>query len=176
MSEKNFVVSFNNDDDNVNSVLTGYNRQIMEIMMQVNKCDNYNIAQNKKTTIIYEYISENKRDIEYIIYIYGIENALTKYKNRFDGINNNIPVLVKDIAIMIIDEIICIYEIQNEETEKYPKYNHPYIESNNIKRERSISFGSAESAISAISATSSVDNSLESNTIIGNMISENTNY
>ena len=121
MSEKNFVVSFNNDDDNVNSVLTGYNRQIMEIMMQVNKCDNYNIAQNKKTTIIYEYISENKRDIEYIIYIYGIENALTKYKNRFDGINNNIPVLVKDIAIMIIDEIICIYEIQNEETEKYPK-------------------------------------------------------
>ena len=70
MREKNFVVSFNNDDDNVNSVLTGYNRQIMEIMMQVNKCDNYNIAQNKKTTIIYEYISENKRDIEYIIYIY----------------------------------------------------------------------------------------------------------
>ena len=173
MSEKNFVVSFNNGDDNVNSVLTGYNRQIMEIMMQVNKCDNYNIAQNKKTTIIYEYISENKRDIEYIIYIYGIENALTKYKNRFDGINNNIPVLVKDIAIMIIDEIICIYEIQNEETEKYPKYNHPYIESNNIKRESSISFGSAESAISA---TSSVDNSLESKTIIGNMISENTNY
>ena len=38
MSEKNFVVSFNANDDNVNSVLSGYNRQIMDIMMLVNNC------------------------------------------------------------------------------------------------------------------------------------------
>ena len=181
MSEKNFVVSFNATDDNVNSVLSGYNRQIMDIMMLVNNCDNYDDAQNRKTTIIYEYITENKRDIEYIIYIYGFESALTKYQKRFAGINSNIPVLIKDLAIMVIDEIVCIYEVQKEEAEKYPEYHHPYIEPYNIKRERSISFGSAESAISA---ASSVDNSLqfnmdvreEHNTIIGNMISENSNY
>ena len=82
MSEKNFVVSFNASDDNVNSVLSGYNRQIMDIMILVNNCDNYNDAQNRKTTIIYEYITENKRDIEYIIYTYGFESALTKYQKR----------------------------------------------------------------------------------------------
>ena len=181
MGEKNFVVSFNASDDNVNSVLSGYNRQIMEIMILVNKCENYNIAQNRKTTIIYEYITKNKRDIEYIIYIYGFESALTKYQKRFEGINSNVSVLIKDLAIMIIDEIVCIYEVQKEEAEKYPEYHHPYIEPYNIKRERSKSFGSAESAISA---SSSVDNSLqfnmdvreEYNTIVGNMISENSNY
>ena len=181
MSEKNFVVSFNASDDNVNSVLSGYNRQIMNIMMLVNNCDNYNDAQNRKTTIIYEYITENKRDIEYIIYIYGFESALTKYQKKFAGINSNIPVLIKDLAIMIIDEIVCIYEVQKEEAEKYPEYNHPHIEPYNIKRECSISFDSVETAISA---ASSYDNSLqfnmdvreEHNKIIGNMISENTNY
>ena len=181
MSEKNFVVSFNASDDNVNSVLSGYNRQIMNIMILINNCDNYDNAQNRKTKIIYEYITENKRDIEYIIYIYGFESALTKYQKRFAGINSNIPVLIKDLAIMVIDEIVCIYEVQKEEAEKYPEYHHQYIEPYNIKRERSISFGSAESAISV---ASSADNSLqfnmdvreEHNTIIGNMISENSNY
>lgn len=180
MSEKNFVVSFNASDDNVNSVLSGYNRQIMDVMMLVNNCDNYDEAQNRKTTIIYEYITENKRDIEYIIYIYGFENALTKYQKRFAGINSNVPVLIKDLAIMIIDEIVCIYEVQKEESEKYPEYHNPQIEPY-IKKEHSISFGSAESAISA---ASSIDNSLQFNMdvredynkIVGNMISENTNY
>jgi len=181
MSEKNFVVSFNACDDNINSVLSVYNRQIMEIMMLVNNCDNYDNAQNRKTTIIYEYITENKRDIEYIIYMYGFECALKKYQKRFDGINSNIPVLVKDIAIMIIDEIVCIYEIQKEEAERYPEYHHPYIEPYNIKRESSISFGSAESAISAVSSDENclqfnMDVRENYNTHIGNMISENSNY
>ena len=114
MSEKNFVVSFNATDDNVNSVLSGYNRQIMDIMMLVNNCDNYDDAQNRKTTIIYEYITENKRDIEYIIYIYGFESALTKYQKRFAGINSNIPVLIKDLAIMVIDEIVCIMKFKRK--------------------------------------------------------------
>lgn len=181
MGEKNFVVSFNASDDNVNSVLSGYNRQIMEIMILVNKCENYNIAQNRKTTIIYEYITNNKRDIEYIIYIYGFESALTKYQKRFEGINSNVSVLIKDLAIMIIDEIVCIYEVQKEEAEKYPEYHYPHIETYNIKREDSISFGLAETAIFA---DSSVDNSLQFNMDVrekhnkksSNMISENTNY
>lgn len=181
MSDKNFVVSFNSSNENVNSVLSGYNRQIMDIMMLVNNCNNYDEAQNRKTTIIYEYITENKRDIEYIIYIYGFENALTKYQKRFAGINSNVPVLIKDLAIMIIDEIVCIYEVQKEEVEKYPEYHHTYIEPYNIKRERSISFDSVESAISV---SSQVNNSLQFNMdvrgdynkIVGNMVSENTNY
>lgn len=181
MSEKNFVVSFNASNDNVNSVLSGYNRQIMDIMMLVNNCHNYDEAQNRKTTIIYEYITQNKRDIEYLIYIYGFECALIKYQKRFAGINSNVSVLIKDLAIMVIDEIVCIYEVQKEEAEKYPEYHYSEIEPYNIKRESSISFGSAESAISA---ASSADNNLqfnmdvreEHNTIIGNMISENSNY
>lgn len=181
MGEKNFIVSFNASDDNVNSVLSGYNRQIMDIMMLVNNCDNYDEAQNRKTTIIYEYITENKRDIEYLIYIYGFESALVKYQKRFAGINSNVHILIKDLAIMVIDEIVCIYRVQKEEAEKYPEYNHPHIEPYNIKKECSISFDSAESAISV---ASSIDNSLQFNMdvredynkIVGSMISENTNY
>ena len=91
------------------------------------------------------------------------------------------PVLIKDLAIMIIDEIVCIYEVQKEEVEKYPEYHHTQIEPYNIKRERSISFDSVESAISV---SSQVNNSLQFNMdvrgdynkIVGNMVSENTNY
>jgi len=185
MAHKSFVVTFDSSDDNINSVLSGYNRQIMEIMIIINNCNNYEEAQNRKTTIIYEYLKDKKKDIEYLIFIYGFELALIKYQERFNGINSNISILIKDLAIMIIDEIICIYEVQKDNVEKYPEYNRPQIETfSNIKRERSISFGSAESAISATSMTSSIDGSLQFcmdtregyNTIIGNMISENSNY
>ena len=38
MAQKNFVVSFASNDDNTKSVLSGYNRQIMEIMININNC------------------------------------------------------------------------------------------------------------------------------------------
>ena len=66
MTEKNFVVSFNAVDDNVESVLAGYNRQIMEIMISINNCHDYDNARSRKTTIICESIRANKRDIDHM--------------------------------------------------------------------------------------------------------------
>lgn len=143
MTEKNFVVSFNAGDDNIDSVLAGYNRQIMEIMITINNCHDYYNAQSRKTTIIYESIQANKRDIDHMIYIYGFELALIKYQTRFNGLNSNISVLIKDLAIMIIDEIICIYEVQKEvENNPIQDYNTVNRE---IKRERSLSIESDDS-------------------------------
>lgn len=170
MTEKNFVVSFNTGDDNIDSVLAGYNRQIMEIMIIISNCDDYDNAQSRKTTIIYESIQANKRDIDHMIYIYGFEQALIKYQTRFNGLNSNISVLIKDLAIMIIDEIICIYEVQKEEVEKNPIKDYNTV-NREIKRERSSSIESGDSYLQF-----NMDVRADYNTIIGNMISENSNY
>ena len=168
MTEKNFVVSFNAVDDNVESVLAGYNRQIMEIMISINNCHDYDNAQSRKTTIIYESIQANKRDIDHMIYIYGFEQALIKYQKRFNGLNSNISVLIKDLAIMIIDEIICIYEVQKE-VEKNPIQDYNIV-NREIKRERSSSI-EPDNYLQF-----NMDVREDYNTIIGNMISENSNY
>lgn len=169
MTEKNFVVSFNAGDDNIDSVLAGYNRQIMEIMITINNCHDYDNAQSRKTTIIYESIQANKRDIDHMIYIYGFEQALIKYQKRFNGLNSNISVLIKDLAIMIIDEIICIYEVQKE-VEKKPIQDYNTV-NREIKRERSLSIESDDSYLQF-----NMDVRTDYNTIVGNMISENSNY
>ena len=169
MTEKNFVVSFNAGDDNIDSVLAGYNRQIMEIMITINNCHDYDNAQSRKTTIIYESIQANKRDIDHMIYIYGFEQALIKYQTRFNVLNSNISVLIKDLAIMIIDEIICIYEVQKE-VEKNPIQDYNTV-NREIKRERSLSIESDDSYLQF-----NMDVREDYNTIIGNMISENSNY
>tara|TARA_Y100000389_G_scaffold193234_1_gene221796 strand:+ start:550 stop:987 length:438 start_codon:yes stop_codon:yes gene_type:complete len=126
MEQKNFVVSFINNNDNTNTVLTGFNRQIMEIMIAINNSANYQEAQHNKINTIREFVEANKKDIEYLIYIYSIELALGKYINKFKMFNSNSTILITDLAILIIDEIICIYEIQVKE----------------IKRERSESLDS----------------------------------
>tara|TARA_B110000259_G_C13998647_1_gene395434 strand:- start:1343 stop:1861 length:519 start_codon:yes stop_codon:yes gene_type:complete len=172
MAQKNFVVSFASNDDNTKSVLSGYNRQIMEIMININNCNNYENAENRKIAIIYEFIQSNIRDIENIIYIYGFEPALTKYQSRFNGLNANISVLIKDLAIMIIDEIICIYEVQKEEVEKIPIYNYNVLNIN-LKRESSISNDIDDNDNSL---QFNMDARVDYNTIIGTMISENSNY
>lgn len=168
MTEKNFVVSFNAVDDNIESVLAGYNRQIMEIMISINNCHDYDNAQSRKTTIIYESIQANKRDIDHMIYIYGFEQALIKYQTRFNGLNSNISVLIKDLAIMIIDEIVCIYEVQKE-VEKNPIQDYNIV-NREIKRERSSSI-EPDNYLQF-----NMDVRADYNTIIGNMISENSNY
>ena len=168
MTEKNFVVSFNAVDDNVESVLAGYNRQIMEIMISINNCHDYDNAQSRKTTIICESIQANKRDIDHMIYIYGFEQALIKYQTRFNGLNSNISVLIKDLAIMIIDEIVCIYEVQKE-VEKNPIQDYNIV-NREIKRERSSSI-EPDNYLQF-----NMDVRADYNTIIGNMISENSNY
>jgi hypothetical protein len=163
MEQKNFAVSFVNNNDNTNTVLTGFNRQIMEIMIALNNSANYQEAQNKKINTIREFVEANKKDIEYLIYIYSFELALSKYINKFNMFNSNPTILITDLAIMIIDEIICIYEIQVEETEKYPTYKSP-----EIKRERSESLD--------CDLQFNLESRKEFNKIIGSMISENSNY
>jgi hypothetical protein len=168
-TEKNFVVSFNSGGDNIDSVLAGYNRQIMEIMINISNCYDYDNAQSRKATIIYESIQANKRDIDHMIYIYGFEQALNRYQMRFNGLNTNISVLIKDLAIMIIDEIICIYEVQKEvENNPIQDYNTVNRE---IKRERSLSIESTDSNLQF-----NMDAREDYNSIIGSMISENSNY
>ena len=110
MSQKNFVVSFLNIDDKTDVVLSGYNRQIMEIMMGIyNKSNDYNYAKENKHNFIREFLTLNKRDVEYIIYIYGIEKALTEYKENY---NENVSIMLYDLAIMIIANIIvCMQNI-----------------------------------------------------------------
>lgn len=118
MSSKNFAVSFVNKDENTNTVLTSvFKRDIMDIMVSMtNNNSNYTIAQNNKIAIICDYLNNNPQNIEYLIYMYGFENALKKYQERFGTINSNIEVLMKDLAIIIIDEIVLIYEIQYDES------------------------------------------------------------
>jgi len=118
MEQKNFVVSFINNNDNTNTVLTGFNRQIMEIMIAINNSANYQEAQHNKINTIREFVEANKKDIEYLIYIYSIELALGKYINKFKMFNSNSTILITDLAILIIDEIICIYEIQVKEIKR----------------------------------------------------------
>ena len=122
MSSKNFAVSFINKDENTNTVLASvFKRDIMDIMIKMtNYNSDYNIAENNKIPIICDYLNNNPQNVEYLIYMYGFENALKKYKERFGDINSNIEVLMKDLAIIIIDEIILIYEIQDRESHSPP--------------------------------------------------------
>jgi hypothetical protein len=122
MSSKNFAVSFINKDENTNTVLASvFKRDIMDIMIKMtNYNSDYTIAENNKIAIICDYLNNNPQNVEYLIYMYGFENALKKYKERFGDINSNIEVLMKDLAIIIIDEIILIYEIQDRESHSPP--------------------------------------------------------
>tara|TARA_B100000787_G_C16198405_1_gene302792 strand:- start:5092 stop:5457 length:366 start_codon:yes stop_codon:yes gene_type:complete len=84
----------------------------MEMMIEINNSNNYQEAQHKKIDIIREFINSNKWDVEYLIYIHGFELALSKYINKFKIFNSNPSVLVTELAIMIINDIINIYESQ----------------------------------------------------------------
>lgn len=127
MSSKNFAVSFINKDENTNTVLASvFKRDIMDIMIKMtNYNSDYTIAENNKIAIICDYLNNNPQNVEYLIYMYGFENALKKYKERFGDINSNIEVLMKDLAIIIIDEIILIYEIQDRESHS-PQHSPPH--------------------------------------------------
>ena len=70
---------------------------------------------------------------------------------------------------MIIDEIICIYEVQKE-VEKNPIQDYNTV-NREIKRERSLSIESDDSYLQF-----NMDVRTDYNSIIGNMISENSNY
>ena len=137
MSSKNFVVSFNNNNGAYNSLFAAYYRQIMDIMLHIDKCSDYDTAMNSKIGYIQNYLTNDSANIEYIIYIYGFAEALTEYKQRFGNRDTEPSVLTLDLATLIIDKIISIYEVYNidavdeadvvgEADEAYVAYGHEY--------------------------------------------------
>jgi hypothetical protein len=113
MTTKNFVVSFVNNKGSA-AVIEGYNLKIMEIMINIDYCPDYYTSKNNKINIINEYLTNNPMFIENVIYVYGIEETLSLYNNKF-GINNLNPlnVMTIDLAAVVIDKIIQVYEIEN---------------------------------------------------------------
>jgi len=171
MSQKNFVVSFMNIDDNTSVVLSGYNRQIMEVMMEIyNRSEHYNAAKENKYVVIREFLVNKKSDIEHIIFIYGIEKAMSEFKEYY---NNDVGNMLFNLAVMIFGNIICLYEIHEEEVALHDvnfkrEDIMPYQNIVPIKRERS------DSIDYELDFNRSSRDSY--NKITGSMISENSNY
>ena len=111
MSSKNFVVSFNNNNGAYHSLFAAYYRQIMDIMLYIDTCSDYDTAMNSKIGYIQNYLTNDSANIEYIIYIYGFAEALTEYKQRFGNRDIEPSILTLDLATLIIDKIITIYEV-----------------------------------------------------------------
>jgi len=113
MTTKNFVVSFVNNKGSA-AVIEGYNLKIMEIMINIDYCPDYYTSKNNKINIINEYLTNNPMFIENVIYVYGIEETLSLYNNKY-GINNLNPlnIMTIDLAAVVIDKIIQVYEIEN---------------------------------------------------------------
>jgi hypothetical protein len=83
----------------------------MEIMLLIDTSADYNIAANNKIGYIQHYLSHDHINIEYIVYIYGFVDALTEYRERFGYRDIDPKVLMLDLATLVIDNIISIYEI-----------------------------------------------------------------
>jgi len=113
MTTKNFVVSFTNSNAGTEAVLVGYNLKIMEIMMLIDTCTDYKSASENKHNYIFHYLSNNTMLIENVIYAYGIEEALLNYNTKYgiNNITNTDTSMTINLAISVIDKIVCIYEV-----------------------------------------------------------------
>jgi len=108
---KNFVVSFvNTDIIGVRGVMnSNIKNDIMDIMILLNNCDNYNSAIKQKIPYIQDYIYNNTNNIDYMIMLYGLDSVIQEYQNRFGPIVWS-PIITADFATIIIDNIIIIHE------------------------------------------------------------------
>ena len=117
--QKNFVVGFRNDSNNttmevgygnINAIMEGgYGKNIMDIMVAINSCRDFEEAMNQKIPCIQNYIYKNMQHIDFLIYLYGHSLVIQDYINRFGPIEYS-PILDVDFATIIIDNIIVIYE------------------------------------------------------------------
>jgi hypothetical protein len=124
MTTKNFVVSFVKNNACSEAVIEGFHLKIMEIMINIDYCPDYNTSTNNKINIINEYLKKNPIFIENVIYVYGIEETLSLYNNKFGIINiNPLNVMTVDLATVVIDKIIQVYEIENFTVEEVPIVN-----------------------------------------------------
>jgi hypothetical protein len=123
VENKNFVVSFRNDSSNINAIMEGgYGKNIMDIMIAINTCRDFEEANKQKIPYIQDYIYKNMKHIDFLIYLYGHTLVIQDYINRFGPIVYS-PILDVDFATIIIDNIIVIYEAREfaEDTAKVMK-------------------------------------------------------
>jgi hypothetical protein len=87
----------------------GYGKDIMDIMIAINTCGDFEEANKQKIPYIQDYIYKNMKHIDLLIYLYGHTLVIQDYINRFGPIEYS-PILDVDFATIIIDNIIVIYE------------------------------------------------------------------
>ena len=119
--QKNFVVGFRNDSANINAIMEGgYGKNIMDIMVAINSCRDFEEAKKQKIPCIQDYIYKNMQHIDFLIYLYGQTLVIQDYINRFGPIEYS-PILDVDFATIIIDNIIIIYEARQFPENTTPK-------------------------------------------------------
>ena len=119
--QKNFVVAFRNDSSNINAIMAGgYGKNIMDIMVAINSCSDFEEAKKQKIPCIQDYIYKNMQHIDFLIYLYGQTLVIQDYINRFGPIEYS-PILDVDFATIIIDNIIVIYEARHFPENTTPK-------------------------------------------------------
>ena len=119
--QKNFVVGFRNDSNNINAIMEGgYGKNIMDIMVAINSCSDFEEAKKQKIPCIQNYIYKNMQHIDFLIYLYGHSLVIHDYINRFGPIEYS-PILDVDFATIIIDNIIIIYEARQFPENTTPK-------------------------------------------------------
>jgi len=109
---KNFVVSFccNYIRGDIESIMSSnIKSDIMDIMILLNNCDNYDSAVKQKIPYIQNYIYSNMKIIDFMIMLYGIDTVMQEYQNRFGTIVWS-PIITVDFATIILDNIIIIHE------------------------------------------------------------------
>ena len=119
--QKNFVVGFRNESNNINAIMEGgYGKNIMDIMVAINSCSDFEEAKKQKIPCIQNYIYKNMQHIDFLIYLYGHSLVIQDYINRFGPIEYS-PILDVDFATIIIDNIIIIYEARQFPENTTPK-------------------------------------------------------
>jgi len=126
---KNFVVSFRNDSNNINTIMKSeYRKNIMDIMIAINSCDDFEEANRQKIPLIQDYIYKNMKHIDYLNYLYGYIAVIEEYIIRFGPIVYS-PILDVDFATIIIDNIIIIHEAvqQSSIVKEEPVSDNEYL-------------------------------------------------
>ena len=119
--QKNFVIGFRNDSANINAIMEGgYGKNIMDIMVAINSCSDFEEAKKQKIPCIQDYIYKNMQHIDFLVYLYGHSLVIQDYINRFGPIEYS-PILDVDFATIIIDNIIVIYEARQFPENTTPK-------------------------------------------------------
>lgn len=109
-------------------------------MLVIDENTDYGTAMNRKIGIIQSYLTNDLSNIEYIIYIYGFADALIEYRARFGNRDIEPSVLMFDLATLVIDNSISIYEVLLEVGNYIPEH----LEDTDIGQDDDDDFGNAD--------------------------------